>query len=54
MLYAYRKLRKFEDTKWVIRNRTSKKNKQYNGQNKKNKRTNNDIQNIKQKTKERA
>jgi len=34
----------FEDTKGVIRIRISKKNRQHNGQ--KNKRTNNDLQNI--------
>ena len=37
---------KFEDTKGVIRNRISKKNRQHNGQKKKYKRTNNDRQNI--------
>jgi len=36
----------FEDTKRVIRIRISKKNKQHNGQKKKYKRTNNDLQNI--------
>jgi hypothetical protein len=36
----------FEDTKWVIRIRISKKNRQHNGQKKKYKRTNNDLQNI--------
>ena len=36
----------FEDTKWVIRICISKKNRQHNGQNKKYKRTNNDLQNI--------
>jgi hypothetical protein len=36
----------FEDTKEVIRNRISKKNRQQNGQEKKYKRTNNDLQNI--------
>ena len=35
-----------EDTKGVIRIRKSKKEKQHNGQKKKNKRTNNDLQNI--------
>ena len=35
-----------EDTKGVIRNRISKKNRQLNGQKKKHKRTNNDRQNI--------
>ena len=33
----------FEDTKWVIRIRRSKKNGQHNGQNKKYKRANNDL-----------
>ena len=36
----------FEDTKGVIRIRKSKKNRQHNGQKKKDKRTNNDLQNI--------
>ena len=36
----------FEDTKGVIRIRISKKNRQRNGQKKKYKRTNNDLQNI--------
>jgi hypothetical protein len=36
----------FKDTKVVIRIRLSKKNRQHNGQKKKHKRTNNDIQNI--------
>ena len=36
----------FEDTKVVIRIRISKKNKQHNGQKKKYKRTNNELQNI--------
>jgi hypothetical protein len=36
----------FEDTKKVIRIRISKKNRQHNGQKKKYKRTNNDLQNI--------
>ena len=36
----------FEDTKEAIRNRISKKNRQHNGQKKKYKRTNNDLQNI--------
>ena len=34
----------FEDTKGVIRIRISKKNRQHNGQKKKDKRTNNDLQ----------
>jgi hypothetical protein len=37
---------KFEDTKGVIGIRISKKNRQHNGQKKKYKRTNNDLQNI--------
>jgi hypothetical protein len=36
----------FEDIKGVIRIRISKKNRQHNGQKKKYKRTNNDLQNI--------
>ena len=36
----------FEDTKGAIRNRISKKNRQHNGQQKKDKRTNNDQQNM--------
>jgi hypothetical protein len=36
----------FEDTKGVIRIRISKKNRQHNGQKKRYKRTNNDLQNI--------
>ena len=36
----------FEDTKGVIRIRKSKKNRQHNGQKKRDKRTNNDLQNI--------
>ena len=36
----------FEDTKGEIRIRISKKNRQHNGQKKKYKRTNNDLQNI--------
>ena len=35
----------FEDTKGLIRNRTSKQNRQHNDQKKKYKRTNNDLQN---------
>jgi len=38
--------KKFEDTKEVVKIRKSKKNSQHNGQKKKNKRTNNDLQNI--------
>ena len=47
-------LEEFEDTKGVIRIRISKKNRQHNGQKKKDKRTNNDLQNTSQKTKDRA
>ena len=36
----------FEDTKGVIRIRTSKKNRQHNGQKKEDKMTNNDLQSI--------
>ena len=36
----------FKDTKGVIRIRNSKKDKQHNGQKKKDKRINNDLQNI--------
>jgi hypothetical protein len=39
-----------KDTKGVIRSRESKKDRQYNGQKKKDKITNNDIQDITQKT----
>jgi hypothetical protein len=42
------------ETKGVIRNRNSKNGRQYNGQKKKDKRTNNDSQNITQKTKDRT
>ena len=44
----------FEDTKRVIRIRIWKKNIQHNGQTKKDKRTNNDIQNVHKKTKDRV
>ena len=43
---------KFNDTKGVIRIRKSKKDRQHNGQKKK--RTNNDLQNIPYKTKDRV
>jgi hypothetical protein len=39
-------LEQFEDTKGAIKIRTSKKNRQHNGQKKKYKNTNNDLQNI--------
>jgi len=45
---------KVEDTKEVIRIRKLKKNTQYNGQKKKGKRTNKDLQNITQKTIDRV
>ena len=44
-------MEELEDTKRVIRIRKSKKNRQHNGQKKKYKRTNNDLQNITQKLK---
>ena len=44
----------FEDTKGVIRIRKSKKNRQHNGQKKKNKRTNNDLQIITHKIKDQV
>ena len=43
-----------DDTKGVIRIRKSKKNRQHNGQKKKDKKTNNDIQNIHIKLKDRV
>ena len=43
----FRSEEEFEDTKGVIRSRKSKKDKQHNGQKKKDKRTNNTIQNTK-------
>ena len=44
----------FEDTKGVLSIRKSKKDTQHNGQKKKYKRTNNDLQNIHIKTKDRV
>jgi len=44
----------FEDTKGIIRIRKSKKDRQHNGQNKKEIRTNNDLQSITHKTKDRV
>ena len=41
---------KSEDTKWVIRNRTSKKDRPHNGQKIKDKGINNDLENITHKT----
>ena len=48
--YIFLQEEKFDDTKGVIKSRKSKKDRQYNGQKKKNKRTNNDLQIIRQKT----
>jgi hypothetical protein len=45
---------KFEDTKRVIRIHKSKKDRQHNGQKKKYKRSNNDLQSITHKTKDRV
>jgi len=47
-------LEEIEDTKGVIRICKSKKDRQHNGQKKKDKRTNNDLQNITHKTKDRV
>ena len=47
-------VRRIADTKGVIRIRKSKKNRQRNGQNKKDNRTSSDLQNTTQKTKDRA
>jgi len=44
----------FIDTKGVIKIRKSNKDRQHNGQKKKDKRTNNDLQNITHKTKDRV
>jgi hypothetical protein len=44
MITSYKE--EFEDTKGVIRFRKSKKNRKHNGQKKKYKKTNNDLQNI--------
>ena len=46
-----RERRKFEDTKGIIRNCKSKKDRQYNGQKRNDNRTNNDPQNSTQKIK---
>ena len=54
MLLLFGQLEEFEDTKLVIRICKSKKDRQCNGQKKEDKRTHNDLQNITQKTKERA
>jgi hypothetical protein len=47
-------MQEFEDTKGVIGIRKSKKNRKHNGQKKRYKRTNNDLQNITHKTKDRV
>ena len=44
----------FEDTKGIIRIRKSRKDRKHNGQNKKEIRTNNDLQSITHKTKDRV
>ena len=44
--HKWNKQEEFEDTKEVIRIRVSKKNRKHNGQKKKYKRTNNDLQNM--------
>jgi hypothetical protein len=46
--------RQFDDTKGAIRIHKSKKERQHNGQKKKDKRTNIDLQNITHKTKDRV
>jgi hypothetical protein len=46
MINTVRLQEEFKDTKEVIRIYVSKKNRQHNGQKKKYKRTNNDLQNI--------
>ena len=53
VLLLYLLVRKFEDTKRVIRSRKWK-DRQHNGQKKKVKSTNNDLENIKQNTKDWA
>jgi hypothetical protein len=47
-------IRRFGDVKRLIRSRKLKKDRQQSGQEKKDKRTNNDLQNITQKTKDQA
>ena len=49
---AINSFEEFEDTKGVIRIRKSKMGRKHSVQNKKDKRTNNDLQHIKQKTKD--
>ena len=50
----YHDKEKFEDTRGVIRIRKWKKDRRHNCQKKKDKRTNNDLQNITHKTKDRV
>jgi len=50
-IYAHCMYEEFVDTKGVIKIHKSKKDRQYNGQKKKDKRTNNDLQNMKHKLK---
>ena len=54
MTFGFLVLKKeFEDSKWIIRIHISK-DRQYNGKTKKDKRTNNNLQNTTNKTKDRA
>ena len=46
VIILFQKQKQFEDTKQVFRIRRSKKDRQHNGQNKTDKRTNNDLENI--------
>ena len=46
LMFSSRTQEEFEDTKEAIRIRKSKNNRQHNGQKNKDKRTNNDLQNI--------
>ena len=46
LISAHIQYEEFEDTKGVIKMHISKKNRKHNGQKKKYKRTNNDLQNI--------
>ena len=47
-------IKKFEDTKGLIRSRISKKERQHNDQKTKDKKTNNDLHNITKETKDRV
>jgi hypothetical protein len=53
-IYKTLHIKEFEDTKGIIRIRITKKDRQHNGQKKKDKRKNNDLQNTTQKTKDRV